>query len=125
VPDWTVVLGGQWAQPLANGDEVILRSTYHFESETNIVEGLPGFLGQGEAAAIAAADQFTREVNDLSASLTYVLSDGGVELSVWGRNLLDDRYLVAIFDSPAQPLAVSGYTNQPRTYGATVRYRFR
>jgi outer membrane receptor protein involved in Fe transport len=125
VPDWTVVLGGQWAQPLANGDEVILRSTYHFESETNIVEGLPGYLGLGEEAAIAAADQFTREVNDLSASLTYVLSDVGMELAVWGRNLLDDRYLVAIFDSPAQPLAVSGYTNQPRTYGVTARYRFR
>jgi outer membrane receptor protein involved in Fe transport len=125
VPDWTVVLGGQWAQPLANGDEVILRSTYHFESETNIVEGLPGFLSQGEDAAIAAADQFSREVNDLSASLTYVLTDAGVELSVWGRNLLDDRYLLSIFDSVAQPLAVSGYTNQPRTYGVTARYRFR
>ncbi len=125
VPPWTVVVGGQWEQPLGNGDAVALRSTFHYESETNIVEGLPGFAGQGQDAAIAAADQFSREVKDLSASLTYIFTDLGLELSVWGRNLLDDRYLLSIFDSVAQPLAVSGYTNQPRTYGATARWRWR
>jgi len=124
VPDWTVVVSGQWAQPLANGDEVVLRSTFHHEAETNIVEGLPGFISQGEGSAIAVADQFTREVNELSASLTYVMADVGFELSVWGRNLLDDRYLLSIFDSVAQPFAVSGYTNQPRTYGVGARFRF-
>ncbi|WP_152608488.1 TonB-dependent receptor [Croceibacterium mercuriale] len=124
VPDWTVVLGGQWVQPLPNGDEAVLRSTFHHESETNIVEGLPGFVSQGQGAAIAAADQFTREVNELSASFTYVMTDAGVELSVWGRNLLDNRYLLSVFDSVAQPFAVSGYTSQPRTYGVAARYRF-
>jgi outer membrane receptor protein involved in Fe transport len=124
VPDWTVVVGGQWTQPLPNGDEVVLRSTFHHESETNIVEGLPGFLSRGQGAAIAAADQFTREVNELSASLTYVMAGAGVELSVWGRNLLDNRYLLSVFDSVAQPFAVSGYINQPRTYGVAARYRF-
>jgi len=124
VPDWTIVAGGQWVQPLSNGDELVLRSTFHHESETNIVEGLPGFISRGEGAAIAAADQFTREVNDLSASLTYVMADTGVELSVWSRNLLNNRYLLSIFDSVAQPFAVSGYTSQPRTYGVGARYRF-
>jgi outer membrane receptor protein involved in Fe transport len=124
VPHWTVVVGGQWVQPLLNGDELVLRSTFHHESETNIVEGLPGFLSRGEGAAIAAADQFTREVNDLSASLTYVITGAGVELSAWSRNLLDKRYLLSVFDSVAQPFAVSGYTSQPRTYGVGARYRF-
>jgi hypothetical protein len=43
---------------------------------------------------------------------------------MWGRNLTDNRTLTKIFDSVAQPLGISGYTNQPRTYGASVRYRF-
>jgi len=77
VPDWTLVVGGQWEQPLPNGDEVVLRSTFHHESETNIVEGLPGFVSQGQGAAIAAADQFTREVNELSASIAYVHGGSG------------------------------------------------
>lgn len=124
VPRWTVVLGGQWEQQLPGGNVLVLRSTYHHESETNIVEGLPGFLGQGQDAAIAAADQFSRQVDDLSASLTYVLAEPGIELSVWGRNLLDNRYLASIFDSLAQPLAISGYASQPRTYGVAARYKF-
>ena len=124
VPNWTVVVSGQWAQPLSNGDELVLRSTFLHESETNIVEGLPGFISRGEGAAIAAADQFTREANELSASVTYVMAGTGVELSVWGRNLLNNRHLLSVFDSVAQPFAVSGYTNQPRTYGVGARYRF-
>lgn len=124
IPEWTVVLGGQWDQELGNGDRLIARSTFHFEDEVQIVDGLPGFLDGGQAAAIAAAAPFTRQVDELSASLTYVFTDMGLELSVWGRNLTNDRYLLSIFDSVAQAGAISGYPNQPRTYGASARLRF-
>ncbi|TIX51416.1 TonB-dependent receptor [Alteraurantiacibacter aquimixticola] len=129
IPEWTVVIGGQWEQPLGNGDTLYLRSTYAYESETQVVDGLPGFLDPtlpdgGQAQAVAAAVPFTRQVDELSASVTYVLEDEGVEFSIWGRNLLNDRYLLSLFDSPAQPGSISGYPNQPRTYGATVRIGF-
>ena len=134
IAEWTVVLGGQWAQPLGNGDELIARSSFHYESSSQVVEGLSGFLvfdpvtgavvPSSTAAAVAAAAPFTRQVDDLSASLTYVFSDMDLELSVWGRNLLNDRYLQSIFDSPAQTGSVSGYPNTPRTYGIAARYRF-
>ena len=62
-------------------------------------------------------------MNNLNASFTYAF-DMGLELSVWARNLLDDRYLTTVFPAVAQGQAISGYPNQPRTYGATVRYRF-
>tara|TARA_A100001391_G_scaffold168882_1_gene129514 strand:+ start:10000 stop:12678 length:2679 start_codon:yes stop_codon:yes gene_type:complete len=128
IPEWTVVVGGQWAQPIGD-NTLILRTTYHYESDVKIVEGLPGFLDAslpdgGTAQALAAAEPFRRQVDDLSASLTFVLEDTGLELSVWGRNLLDDRYFLSIFDSPAQPGSISAYPNQPRTYGGTVRYKF-
>jgi outer membrane receptor protein involved in Fe transport len=45
-------------------------------------------------------------------------------MSVWGRNLTDDRYLTVVFDSPAQNGSVSGYPNQPRTYGVSALYKF-
>ncbi|HTM96842.1 MAG TPA: hypothetical protein VL100_13660, partial [Croceibacterium sp.] len=61
--------------------------------------------------------------DELTASVAYAF-DNGLEVSVWGRNLLDDRYILQIFDSVAQPLAISGYPNQPRTYGVTARFRF-
>ena len=73
--------------------------------------------------ALAAAKEFKQSVNDLNASITYAM-EMGLEFSVWGRNLLDDRMIRQIFDSPAQIGSISGYPNQPRTYGASVRYRF-
>lgn len=123
IPEWTVVIGGQYEHEFADGNRLILGASYHHESEVKIVEGLPGYLGLGQAAAIAAADPFTREVNDVSAQITYAM-DNGVELSVWGRNLLDDRYILSVFDTPAQPFSISGYPNQPLTWGGAVRFKW-
>jgi outer membrane receptor protein involved in Fe transport len=130
IPTWTVVVGGDYKHEFDNGDSVILSASYHFESDALITEGLPGFLVRGPdgsivnaAPALAAAAPFTRQVDDLTASISYAM-DNGLEFTLWGRNLLDDRYLLQIFDSVAQPLSISGYPNQPRTWGGTVRYKF-
>ena len=48
----------------------------------------------------------------------------GLELSVYGRNLTNDRYLTAAFNGVAQPGSVFGFVNQPRTYGASARFKF-
>ncbi len=123
IPEWTAIIGGQYNHRLGNGDRLILASSFHYESEVQIADGLPGFLDLGAAAAVAAAAPFRREVKDLTSSITYAF-DSGLELSIWGRNLLDDRYIIQIFDSVAQPHAISGYANQPRTFGATARFKW-
>lgn len=122
IPAISATWTASWNQPVGTAN-LILRGDFHYESPVQIEEGLPGFLSGGTAAAIAAARPYRREVNQLDASATLALQNG-VELTVWGRNLLDDRYLAAVFDSVAQPGSISGYVSQPRTYGATVRYRF-
>ena len=128
-PQISATFGAQWDQPLGNGDRIIARGDFHYEEDTQDSQGLIEFITTNPdgtrnfAAARAAARPFRREVNNLNASLTYAM-DIGLELSVWGRNLLDDRYLLGIFDSVAQSRSISGYTNQPRTYGVSARYRF-
>ena len=77
----------------------------------------------GIAAAVDAARPYRREVNEVNASITWAMASG-LEITAWGRNITNDRYLLNVFDSPAQPQSITGYTNQPRTYGGTVRYRF-
>lgn len=133
IPEWTVSFGGRWEQELASGDLVALGATYRFESDASPVEGLPGFVQRDAAGniiqssvpgAIAAAAQFSRQVDEVSAQISYTLVDAGLEFSLWGRNLLNDRYIVQIFDSVGQSRAISGYPNQPRTYGGAIRYRF-
>ena len=125
----SATISGQWVQPVGNGD-LILRADYHYEAQFRLVEGLPGLVTRNTSgaitsvdAALAAAREFKQDINDVNASLTYAM-DNGVELSVWGRNLLNDRTILQIFDSPAQPGSISGYPNQPRTYGVAARYRF-
>jgi len=129
IPEWTVIVGAQYEADLGNG-MLIPRVNYLWSSEYQLVEGLPAFnvlnpdgtIADGQPA-IDAGLPFTGRQNNLTASLTYEC-DCGFSLSVWGRNILDDRYLGTVFDSPAQPLSVSGYPNDPTTYGITGRFRW-
>ena len=129
IPEWTVVVGAQYEQRLGAGT-LIPRVSYLYASETQVVEGLPGFLVRNPdgsianaAPALAAAAPFTVERNDLTASLGYEF-DMGLTLEVWGRNLLKDENIELIFDSVAQPGGISGYINDPRTYGVTARFKW-
>jgi len=127
----SVTFGGQYDHAFGNGDRLILRGDYHYEAPFQLVEGLPGLVVRDPAtgaiidasAAIAAASSRKQDINDVNASITYAM-DNGLEFSLWGRNLLDDRTILQIFDSPAQPDSISGYPNQPRTYGVSARYRW-
>jgi outer membrane receptor protein involved in Fe transport len=125
----SVTFGAEFVQPVGSG-KLILRGDYHYEAQFRLVEGLPGLVvtdSQGNvtdvSAALAAANEFKQDINDVNASLTYAMANG-LELTVWGRNLLNDRTILQIFDSPAQPGSISGYPNQPRTYGVAARFRF-
>jgi outer membrane receptor protein involved in Fe transport len=129
IPTWTFIVGAQYEARVGPG-LLVPRVSYLHQSEVQVIEGLPGFLVRNpdgsiasNTAALAAAAQFTREVNDLTASVDYELPNG-LAFSVWSRNLLDDRDIAVVFDSPAQPRGISGYPGDPRTYGATVRYKF-
>lgn len=126
----SVTFGAQYDHEMGNGDHIILRGDYHYEAPFNLVEGLPGLIvrnGAGQvtsvAAALQAAREFRQDINDMNASLTYAMSNG-LELGIWGRNLLNDRTLLQIFDSPAQSGSLSGYPSQPRTYGVSARFRW-
>ena len=131
VPELSAVLGAQYNKEInSRGDRIILRGDFAYSSPVQMVNGLTNFIVVDPATgardfgpARAAAAAYKREVNNLNASFTYAF-DMGLELSVWARNLLDDRYLTTVFPAVAQGQAISGYPNQPRTYGATVRYRF-
>lgn len=129
IPEWTVLIGAQYEAEVGNGT-IVPRVSFLWQDEMQLVEGLPNFIVYNPdgtiadaAPAIAAALPFTREVKDLTASLSYEM-DNGLMLSVWGRNLLDRRDVGVIFDSPAQPRGISGYPNDPRTYGVTARFRW-
>jgi outer membrane receptor protein involved in Fe transport len=127
----TVNLSVQDVHPVGQGDHLILRAGWHYESKTQLVDGLPGEVVKNPltqavisyAPAITDAQQFTRTVSQIDASATYAFRTG-VDLMVWARNLNNQRYLVLVFDSPAQSGSISGYPSEPRTYGVTARVKW-
>jgi outer membrane receptor protein involved in Fe transport len=129
ISKWTVLLGAEYDMPVGNGT-IGPRVSYLSQSDTQLVEGLPGFEVRNPdgsianaAPALAAALPFRRELNDQTASLGYEM-DNGFSIEVRARNLLNDRNIETIFDSVAQPQGISGYPNDPRTYGVTARFKW-
>ena len=131
VPELAAVFGATYDQEVNDaGDRIILRGDFSYQSQVQVLNGLTNFIVTDPATgerdftqARAVAQQYTREVNSLNASLTYAMAMG-LEVSVWGRNLLDDRYITTIFPSVAQGQSISGYPNQPRTYGVAAKFKF-
>jgi outer membrane receptor protein involved in Fe transport len=91
------------------GVDGFVRTDYLYESNAAIAENV--------AASLAS-----REVNTLNASVGFKAA--GFDVLVWGRNLNDDEYLLQVFPAVAQAGSFSGYPNQPRTYGVTLRKQF-
>ena len=118
IPSWAIATSATYTHEWDSGSKLITRLDYSHESNTDINNGLPTFN-----AALGNTQIFRREVNLVNGAITLALNNG-IELGVWGRNLLDDEYLLTVFDGVAQAGTVSGYPNQPRTYGGLVRFRF-
>ncbi len=114
IPEFAIATSATYTHEFgASGNRLITRVDYNHESNTPINNGLPTF----------GPNNFMREVNLVNASMTLAL-DNGIEVGAWARNLLDDEYILTIFDGVAQAGTVSGYPNQPRTYGGVVRFKF-
>jgi outer membrane receptor protein involved in Fe transport len=87
-----------------------IRGEYVYDDNVPVVENVP--------ASVAS-----REISMFNASIGIKWGDGW-EAMLWGRNLNNDDFLISAFPGVAQPGTYSGYPNQPRTYGITVRTRF-
>ena len=131
VPGISAVFGASWNKEINDaGDRLIVRGDFAYESQVPALDGFPNFIVTNPATgerdfgpALDIARFYTREVNNLNASVTYAMAMG-LEITAWGRNLLDDRYLSTFFPSVAQGQSISGYPNQPRTYGVAAKFKF-
>jgi outer membrane receptor protein involved in Fe transport len=90
------------------GKEAFIRGDYQYESEVQIVDNI--------------AD-VSRETNSVNGAFG-VTFDNGLSLRLWGRNLFNDQTYISAFPGVVQGATINAYPNQPRTYGASVRYNF-
>ncbi|UIP07903.1 TonB-dependent receptor [Erythrobacter sp. SDW2] len=119
IPEFNIATSATYTHEFGDsGNRLITRVDYSHESNTDINNGLPTFN-----AALGNTQIFRREVNLVNASMTFAM-ENGIELGVYARNLLDDQYIITVFDGVAQAGTVSGYPSAPRTWGGLVRFKF-
>ena len=104
-------------QPFGAWDAFV-RADWQYESDSDFGDG-------GDAAAINQALEglYDREVNNINASLGFV-SEDGLGITLWGRNIFDHEYITTAFPGVAQDGTWTGYPSQPQTYGVTIRKTF-
>ncbi|MEM7767608.1 MAG: TonB-dependent receptor [Pseudomonadota bacterium] len=120
ISETALSVSGAYNFTLPTGLDGFVRADWQYESESDyfdaVAEGSPATDNQ-------ALLGFAREINTLNASVGF-LTDTGTSITFWARNLNDDQYVTTAFPSVAQAGSLSGYPNQPRTYGVTVRQSF-
>lgn len=105
----SLITSATWYFDLGSARSFI-RGEYEYADKVQVIENVP-------------EDVASREVSTFNASFGMTWGNG-FEVILWGRNLTDDEYLLSAFPSVAQLGSYSGYPNQPRTYGVTLRTSF-
>jgi len=114
IHEFSMVASGSYNFTIGSSMNGFLRAEYIYESDVQVVDNIP-------------EDVASREVNMVNASAG-IGWDNGFEIMIWGRNLTEDDQLLSAFPTTVQnfpsPGSTSGYPNQPRTYGITLRASF-
>lgn len=133
ISPWNFSVSANYDHTFENGWEGYIRGDFNFESSTDIVDANSDFDAGGGvvnsaigAVPIASATNFAnteREVSEFNFAAGLELQNG-VAFQVYVRNAFNDEYLQSQFNTPGLFGLIRGYPNQPRTYGANLRYTF-
>ena len=96
-----------------NGWDAFVRGDWQYEGPSNYFDEPANNTLIGEE----------REYSLFNASAGFT-TEGGIDVSVWGRNIFGEEFITTAFPSVAQSGSLSGYPNQPATYGVTVKKSF-
>ncbi|MEI6417675.1 MAG: TonB-dependent receptor [Sphingomonadales bacterium] len=108
IPPYAISVAADYTAHLNDDAKLLFHVDFQHNSATQIAQGTV---------------PLRREINNLNASVSLNLKNN-LEFTLWGRNLTDQAYVTTIFPGVAQAGTLSGYRNQPRTWGGLVRYRF-
>lgn len=111
IPTWSFSTSATLSHNLTNDVSAYLRGEYNYASKFQLTETTPPNLS-------------TYGQNTINASLGFQSKANKLELMFWVRNLTQDNYLISTFPTVAQDGSYSGYPNQPRTFGGTLRKSF-
>lgn len=115
IPEISTSLGANYDFVL-NGWDAFVRGDWQHEGESD-------YFDDPVNQALVDAAGFTREADLINASAG-IVTENGLGVTIWGRNIFGEEYITTAFPSVAQTGSISGYPSQPATYGVTVRKTF-
>ncbi|HRP73145.1 MAG TPA: TonB-dependent receptor [Luteimonas sp.] len=111
-PEFTGFIGATWTIP-AFGGSIAVTPTVSYRAKTQMFEFSNAILDQGAYTLV-----------DLNA--TWTASNGKWSVGVAGRNLTDEEYRVGGYNFPGAAFdnSIVGFYGPPRTWTATLTYRY-
>ena len=111
IPRLTASVSATLSHEFGHGYSGFLRTEYNYTSPVQLSETAPPSIS-------------TWAKRSINASVGMSSKPDAYDLTLWGRNLADSRSVVAAFPTVAQAGSYSGFVNQPRMFGVTLRKRF-
>ncbi len=114
-PEWSANVGAQATAPLSNLGQLTIRGEYAYQSDVFFTPANTSLFHQAG-------------YNWFNARVSFETNDGRWNVAAWGKNLSDvSRFAYLAPGSPDVPglsATVFGMMMPPRTYGATVGFKF-
>jgi iron complex outermembrane receptor protein len=123
-PKYTFGLGATQTVPLSFG-KLAVHADYAYKDSVYYSYDTPA-PGRPDIAIWNTANQL-RKVGAyglVNARISFNLDQPNLELALWGRNLADKQYNLYHFSFYTQFGVAMNYQGDPRTYGATLTYKF-
>jgi hypothetical protein len=117
IPEETLSTTATWNWTRGQYDGYV-RLSHLYSSEVKLIENVAW------QAIVDATGNGRKEQDTLNFSAG--INRGNLSLTLWGKNITDDEYLISVFPAVADPTSTSffGYPNPFKSYGLTLNYSF-
>ena len=109
-PEDRYMVGLTQTFPVGAG-EIFFRAEYNWASE---------FFSDGDVDPLTKAD----DLGLLNLRLGMNFDKANASVTLWGRNVTDERYYTTSFDAPLQLGRMNSYPSEPSTYGITFNKKW-
>ncbi len=109
-PEWAGTVGVNYEYELGSGGRVVGDISWQYTDEKYYT------------AILDTPRSLVQETYNVDGLLTYHAPGDAWQIGLWGKNLLDTRYISTAYDSPGY-MAITGYA-PPRQYGISAQVNF-
>ena len=109
-PRWSATLGANYTYRLGGGARIVADASWLYTAK------------KFYTAVTDTPRSTVQPTYYLDALLTYYGPDDRYSIGLWGKNLLDKRYISTVYDSPGY-MGIVGFA-PPRQFGVTAGYKF-